>query len=48
MNFLLCELADFLNIDRSDINLHDSNSDVTLTVRCFAHLVEMGWINLQV
>ena len=44
----LSELADFLNIDRSDINLHDSNSDVTLTVRCFIRLVEMGWINLQV
>lgn len=44
----LSELADFLNIDRNDINLHDSDSDVTLTIRCFAHLVEMGWINLQV
>lgn len=44
----LSELADFLNIDRSDINLHDSSSDVTLTVRCFTKLVEMGWINLQV
>lgn len=44
----LSELADFLNINRNDINLHDSNSDVTLTFRCFAKLVEIGWINLQI
>lgn len=42
----LSELADFLNIDRNDLNLHDSNSDVTLTVRCFAKLIDMKWINL--
>ena len=43
----LSELADFLNIDRTDINLHDSNSDVTLTVRCFTKLVEIEWINWE-
>ena len=42
----LYQLADFLHIDRTDINLHDSNSDVLLTVRCFTRLVETGWINL--
>ena len=42
----LSELADFLKIDRSDINLHDSNADVQLTVRCFKKLVEIGWFNL--
>lgn len=42
----LYQLADFLKIDRSDINLHDSNADVSLTVRCFIKLAEMGWINL--
>lgn len=44
----LSELADFLNVDRKDLNLHDSNSDVTLTIRCFAKLVEMGWMNMEV
>ncbi len=43
----LYQLADFLKVDRNDINLHDSNSDVTLTVRCFKELVEIGWINLK-
>lgn len=43
----LSQLADFLKIDRSDINLHDSNADVLLTVRCFIKLVEIGWINLE-
>lgn len=42
----LYELADFLHISRNDINLHDSNADVTLTVRCFIKLVEIGWIKL--
>lgn len=42
----LSELADFLKIDRNDLNLHDSNSDVTLTIRCFAKLIEMKWIKL--
>lgn len=42
----LYQLADFLKIDRSDINLHNSNADTSLTVRCFIKLVEIGWINL--
>lgn len=42
----LYELADFLHIDRNGINLHDSSSDVTLTIRCFVKLVEIGWIKL--
>lgn len=43
----LSELADFLNINKDDIKLHDSNSDVELTVRCFKKLVEMGWVILK-
>lgn len=43
----LSQLADFLKVDRNDINLHDSNSDVLLTVRCFAKLIKIGWVNLS-
>lgn len=36
----LYELADFLEIDYSDLNLHDSSADVELTKRCFRELCE--------
>lgn len=41
----LSELAEFLQVDTNGIKLHDSNSDVLLTVRCFIKLVDIGWIN---
>ena len=38
----LTELAQHLNIDYSDITLHDSSGDVELTKQCFEKLVRIG------
>ena len=42
----LIELAEFLEIDTDDINLHDSSADVELTKRCFMTLVDDGFYTL--
>lgn len=34
------ELAECLNVDTSDINWHQSSSDVEVTVRCLRKIVE--------
>jgi len=43
----LSELADFLHVQTDDINLHDSSADVELTKRCFLHLLEKGFYELD-
>lgn len=42
----LIELAEFLNIETDDINLHDSSADVELTKRCFLYLLEKKFYRL--
>lgn len=42
----LIELAEFLNIETDDINLHDSSADVELTKRCFLYLLEKKYYRL--
>ena len=42
----LSELADCLDIDYSDLTLHDSTADVELTKRCFKKLVKRGIYHL--
>lgn len=42
----LIELAECLNIETDDINLHDSSADVELTKRCFMKLLDDGFWRL--
>ena len=42
----LSELAECLNINYSDITLHNSTADVELTKRCFKKIVEKGLYHL--
>lgn len=40
----LSELADFLNIDTSDIDFHQSAADVEVTVRCLRNINKSGLV----
>lgn len=40
----LSELAQKLDVDYSDLDLHDSSADVELTKRCFRELLRIGWL----
>lgn len=42
----LIELAQCLDIQTDDINLHDSSADVELTKRCFLYLLDRKFYNL--
>lgn len=43
----LIELAQCLQIDTDDINLHDSSADVELTKRCFVYLLKQKFYCLK-